>query len=105
MFGAEQHERSAPNILPTPYSLVFPILGTFTPVFGTERDPCSAPNEEIIMTVDEQRAYLEHTLRKAPEGSARRIWAAAQLAQLSPNSKPVIARRRSAEVISTGGTS
>ena len=72
-------------------------------MFGAERLPCSAPNmfpnglmspgnEEMIMTTDEQRAYLELTYRKAPEGSARRIWAAAQLAQLSPNAKPVIAR-------------
>ena len=44
------------------------------------------------MTIEEQRAYLEHTLRKSPEGSARRIWAAAQLAQLHPKPKPVITR-------------
>lgn len=44
------------------------------------------------MTTDEKRAYLEHTYRKAPEGSARRIWAAAQLAQLQHKTKPVIAR-------------
>jgi hypothetical protein len=36
------------------------------------------------MTTDEQRAYLEQTYRKSPEGSARRIWAAAQLAKLQP---------------------
>lgn len=34
------------------------------------------------MSKEERIAYLELTLRKAPEGSARRIWAAAQLAQL-----------------------
>lgn len=35
------------------------------------------------MSKEERIAYLEATLRKAPEGSARRIWAAAQLAQLN----------------------
>lgn len=35
------------------------------------------------MTTEERVAYLEQTLRKAPVGSARRIWAAAQLAQLN----------------------
>ncbi len=34
------------------------------------------------MSNEERIAYLEETLRKAPEGSARRIWAAAQLAEL-----------------------
>lgn len=32
--------------------------------------------------MDERRAYLLRTLQRAPEGSARRIWAAAQLAAL-----------------------
>jgi hypothetical protein len=44
------------------------------------------------MTVEEHRAYLEQTLRKSPEGSARQIWAAAELAQLDPRPKPVILR-------------
>jgi hypothetical protein len=34
------------------------------------------------MTTDERIAYLRHTLRRSPEGSARHIWAKAQLAQL-----------------------
>ena len=34
------------------------------------------------MSKEERIAYLELTLRKAPEGSARRVWASAQLAQL-----------------------
>lgn len=36
------------------------------------------------MTPDETRAYLELTYRKAPEGSARWLWAKAQLAKLTP---------------------
>ncbi len=31
---------------------------------------------------EEQRAYIEATLRRAPEGSAKQLWAEAQLAQL-----------------------
>ncbi len=34
------------------------------------------------MSTDERRAYLLTALRKAPEGSARRIWAQSMLAQL-----------------------
>jgi hypothetical protein len=48
------------------------------------------------MTADEQRAYLELTYRKAPEGSARRIWAAAQLAKLTPTAAPCHPGRRAA---------
>ena len=45
------------------------------------------------MTPDETRAYLELTYRKAPEGSARWLWAKSQLAKLArptdqPASKP-----------------
>ena len=40
------------------------------------------------MTIEEQKAYLLLTYRKAPEGSARRIWAAAQLAQLGQAPQP-----------------
>lgn len=36
------------------------------------------------MTADEQRAYLLSTLRKAPVGSSRRLWAEAMLKQLEP---------------------
>jgi hypothetical protein len=48
------------------------------------------------MITDEQRAYLEQTYRKAPEGSARRIWAAAQLAKLSPTAPPCHPERSTA---------
>jgi hypothetical protein len=34
------------------------------------------------MSIEEQRAYFQATLRKAPQGSSRRIWAEAMLKQL-----------------------
>lgn len=37
---------------------------------------------------DEQRAYLELTVRRSPIGSARRIWAAAQLKALAQKPTP-----------------
>lgn len=104
MFGVEQHQRSAPNAEINALLYQNSHFGNIHAVFGPERVTCSAPNEEIItMSIDEQRAYLEQTLRKAPEGSARRIWAAAQLAQLQP--RPAAAschsERRSAKNLST----
>lgn len=48
------------------------------------------------MNIDEQLAYLEHTYRKAPEGSARRIWAAAQMRQLQPTAAPCHPERSTA---------
>jgi hypothetical protein len=48
------------------------------------------------MTIEEQQAYLEQTLRKSPEGSARRIWAAAQLAKLQPTAPPCHPERSTA---------
>ena len=50
------------------------------------------------MTTEEHRAYLEQTLRKSPEGSARRIWAAAQLAKLSPTATPCHPERSTAHL-------
>lgn len=37
------------------------------------------------MTPEERIAYLELTYRRSPEGSARRLWAAAQLKTLHPS--------------------
>lgn len=51
------------------------------------------------MSDEERKAYLELTLRGAPEGSARRMWAAAQLKALEAKSpttaeQPATTKRR-----------
>lgn len=51
------------------------------------------------MTVEERRMYLQRTYDRAPEGSVRKLWAAAMLKQLEQKTASRANRKNTNDII------